>query len=119
MRGFEATGQPAAGYYYCAETLVILWLQGSFQVCLKSVQGSEEAQSFLADGCHPLKAAFAFDSLLLRPAAAGVPPGGQTILWSASLSSPTPAVYNTDCAEFHHQTPHNLFWPAQRHTSMP
>ena len=51
------------------------------QVCLKVVQSSEEAQSFLADGCHPLKSAFAFDRLLLRPAADGVPAGGQTIMW--------------------------------------
>ena len=51
------------------------------QVCLKVVQSSEEAQSFLADGCHPLKSAFAFDRLLLRLAADGVPAGGQTIMW--------------------------------------
>ena len=56
-------------------------LQGSFQVCLDNIGDSKEAQSFLAEGCRPLKTAFAFDSLLLRPAAAGVPPGGQTILW--------------------------------------
>lgn len=63
-------------------------LQGSFQVCLDKIGDSKEAQSFLAEGCRPLKTAFAFDSLLLRPAAAGVPLGGQTILWSVPAALP-------------------------------
>ena len=64
---------------------MLCWLQGSFQVCLNAGQASEQGAHFLADGCRPLKAAFANDNLMLRPAAAGVPPGGQTILWYATF----------------------------------
>lgn len=60
---------------------MLAWLQGTFQVCLNAGQASEEGGRFLAEGCRPLKAAFANDNLMLRPAAAGVPVGGQTILW--------------------------------------
>lgn len=59
--------------------------QGSVQVCLKDVADSKEAQGFLADGCQPLKAAFASTTLLLRPAEARVPQGGQTILWYGTI----------------------------------
>ena len=58
----------------------LLSLQGAFQVCLKDVK-QEGAMAFLAGGCQALKSAFAFEGLLLRPASAGVPAGGQTILW--------------------------------------
>ena len=83
--------------------------QGSFQVCLDKIGDSKEAQSFLAEGCRPLKTAFAFDSLLLRPAAAGVPPGGQTILWSVPAALHTvslPSVTGiTTSAEMQDTTP--------------
>ena len=59
---------------------MILLLQGAFQVCLDK-RDAEPSQLFLSDGCRPLKAAFAFDNLLLRPASAGVPREGQTIIW--------------------------------------
>ena len=66
---------------------MLAWLQGTFQVCLNAGQASEEGGRFLAEGCRPLKAAFANDNLMLRPAAAGVPVGGQTILWCVAPSA--------------------------------
>lgn len=66
-------------------------MQGTFQVCLKDVADSKEAQGFLSNGCQPLKAAFGVEALMLRPAEAGVPPAGQTILWSAPLRVAHPA----------------------------
>ncbi len=71
--------------YRKAQPGLLSWLQGSFQVCLNAGQASEQGALFLADGCRPLKAAFANDNLMLRPAAAGVSPGGQTILWYAAF----------------------------------
>ncbi|KAL3142941.1 hypothetical protein ABBQ38_003227 [Trebouxia sp. C0009 RCD-2024] len=73
--------------------------EGSFQVCLDKIGDSTEAQSFLAEGCRPLKTAFAFEGLLLRPAAAGVPPGGQTILWDDSEATILPAPMSRELLE--------------------
>jgi len=83
--GKHEGGKQADEYLYSkAQPCLFVW-QGSFQVCLNAGQASEQGALFLADGCRPLKAAFANDNLMLRPAAAGVPPGGQTILWYAAF----------------------------------
>ncbi len=80
-----ATANTQYHLYSKSQPCLLSWLQGSFQVCLNAGQASEQGALFLADGCRPLKAAFANDNLMLRPAAAGVPPGGQTILWYAAF----------------------------------
>jgi len=83
----ECGNQAHEHLYSKTQPFLLSWLQGSFQVCLNAGQASEQGAHFLADGCRPLKAAFANDNLMLRPAAAGVPPGGQTILWYVSASA--------------------------------
>ena len=81
----ECSNQADEHLYSKAQPCLVSWLQGSFQVCLNAGQASEQGAHFLADGCRPLKAAFANDNLMLRPAIAGIPPGGQTILWYAAF----------------------------------
>lgn len=56
-------------------------LQACVQICMKSGGKVSEAGLFMGDRCTPLREAFDFTGLLLKPATPDTPETGSTIAW--------------------------------------
>ncbi|KAK9806759.1 hypothetical protein WJX72_001747 [[Myrmecia] bisecta] len=67
--------------------------EGCLQVCLAAhMEQVADAEIYLQDGCSALRTAFGFENLLLKPAVAGGPPAGATIIWDDADVPPLPTV---------------------------